>query len=255
MEKSLREGERLAALGQLMGGISHNMLTPIMSISGTLDAVKDLVEEYRESIGNDGVTLEDHTEIAGEMIAKICNIKNLVSYMSKVLTSVKTQAMEFNSNEYYEFSLGELVSSLEFAKNSTYLNRSDDYIVNINVDAEYDIMIPGNITNLITIMRNLVKNAMESYDQSSSKKIADIVIKKVGNRIIICISDHGKGIPVSIRNKIFKNMITTKGKNGTGLSLMFSYSTITGKFGGEMWFESKESLGTSFYISLPYIDE
>ncbi|HEX9062518.1 MAG TPA: substrate-binding domain-containing protein [Clostridia bacterium] len=254
MEKSLMEAERLAALGQLMGGISHNMLTPIMSISGTLDAVRDLVEEYRESIGNIEVTLEDHAEIAGEMLVKISNIKDLVSYMSKVLTSVKAKAVEFNSNEYYGFTIGELVSSIEFAKYNTYLNRTDDYDVDINVYAEYNTMIPGNIANLMTIMKGLVKNAIESYDETSSKKVAYVVLKKEENRIIISISDYGKGIPEGIKNKIFKNMITTKGKNGTGLSLMFSYSTITGKFGGEMWFESKESTGTSFYISLPCIE-
>ncbi len=46
-------------------------------------------------------------------------------------------------------------------------------------------------------------------------------------------------------------MYTTKGKNGTGLGLYMSYSTIRGKFNGEMTFESEEGKGTTFTITIP----
>ena len=48
-------------------------------------------------------------------------------------------------------------------------------------------------------------------------------------------------------------MITTNGKNGTGLGLYMSYSTIKGKFNGDLSFESEEGKGTIFTISLPII--
>ena len=45
-------------------------------------------------------------------------------------------------------------------------------------------------------------------------------------------------------------MITTKGKNGTGLGLYMCYSTIKGKFNGDLTFETEEGVGTTFFITL-----
>ena len=47
-------------------------------------------------------------------------------------------------------------------------------------------------------------------------------------------------------------MVTTKGKNGTGLGLYMSYSNIKAKFNGDITFESKQGEGTTFTISIPY---
>ena len=53
-----------------------------------------------------------------------------------------------------------------------------------------------------------------------------------------------------IKDKLFKEMITTKGKDGTGLGLYMCYSTIKGRFGGDLSFDSKEGIGTTFNITL-----
>ena len=64
----LMEKERLASLGQLIGGIAHNLKTPIMSISGGIEGLKDLIDEYSDSIGDSSVNPQDHREIAREMM-------------------------------------------------------------------------------------------------------------------------------------------------------------------------------------------
>ena len=58
-------------------------------------------------------------------------------------------------------------------------------------------------------------------------------------------------MPKSVQEKLFKEMITTKGKNGTGLGLYMSYSTIKAHFNGDIVFESEEGKGTTFTIILP----
>ena len=59
------------------------------------------------------------------------------------------------------------------------------------------------------------------------------------------------GLPNSVKEKLFKEMITTKGKNGTGLGLFMSYSNIRAHFNGNIRFESEEGKGSTFYIELP----
>ena len=58
-------------------------------------------------------------------------------------------------------------------------------------------------------------------------------------------------MPKKVKDKLFKEMITTKGKNGTGLGLYMSYSTIRAHFNGNISVESTEGVGTTFIITLP----
>lgn len=51
----------------MIGGIAHNLKTPIMSISGATEGILDLINEYRSSIGDPEVTVSDHKEIANDM--------------------------------------------------------------------------------------------------------------------------------------------------------------------------------------------
>ena len=65
------------------------------------------------------------------------------------------------------------------------------------------------------------------------------------------IKDYGPGLPDIVKQKLFSEMITTKGKNGTGLGLYMSYSTIKAHFGGViLLFESEAGKGTTFNIIL-----
>ena len=70
------------------------------------------------------------------------------------------------------------------------------------------------------------------------------------NTILITIRDYGPGIPDSVKDKLFKEMITTKGKEGTGLGLFMSYSMIKAKFNGDIKFKTSKN-GTEFIIYLP----
>src|SRR5699024_10504415 len=89
----LMERERLASLGQLIGGIAHNLKTPIMSIAGAAEGLSDLVKEYEVSIGDPEVTIEDHHAIAKDMKDWIEKTRSYTEYMSDVITAVKGQAV------------------------------------------------------------------------------------------------------------------------------------------------------------------
>lgn len=250
MEESLRETERLASLGQLIGGISHNLMTPIMSIAGLATALGDLISEYRLSIGDETVTNEDHHEISNEMEDWVQKLKEYNSYMSNVISTVKLQAVQLNSHTNNDFTIDELVNRLNFLKSSDISIRKSK--LELFIDADPGIVINGDISNMIQILDNLIKNAIQSYqDKDLNECVVELHIRKNENMIVIMVKDFGEGIPEDIKSRIFKNMVTTKGKNGTGLSLLLSYSTIKGKFGGEIWFESKENEGTVFYIAVP----
>ncbi|MDD4066847.1 MAG: HAMP domain-containing sensor histidine kinase, partial [Clostridia bacterium] len=110
--------------------------------------------------------------------------------------------------------------------------------------------IKGDINGLIQVIDNIIQNAIYSYNGNPNEKI-DLTITKEGNMIQFKIQDYGVGISNQVKDKLFKEMITTRGKNGTGLGLYMSYSMIKGNFKGDMYFESEEGKGTTFYIKVP----
>ena len=65
------------------------------------------------------------------------------------------------------------------------------------------------------------------------------------------ITDFAGGLSKEVQDRLFKEMVTTKGKNGTGLGLYMSYSNIKAHFGGDITYKTEEGKGTTFNIVIP----
>lgn len=247
-QSMLMEKERLASLGQMIGGIAHNLKTPIMSIAGATEGLLDLTKEYDISIGDPEVTNEDHHAIVKDMNEWIEKIKEYTEYMSNVITAVKGQAVNFADETSDSFTINEAIKYIDVLMKHELKNA----LVSLNIDVQTDsnTAIKGNINSFVQVINNLISNAIQAYTDQPNKVI-DFVIKKVDNDIQFIIQDYGSGIPESVQEKLFKEMITTKGKNGTGLGLFMSFSNIRAHFNGNMTFESKEGKGTKFIITIP----
>lgn len=245
----LIEKERLASLGQMIGGIAHNLKTPIFSISGGLEGLNDLIQEFDSSIEDDTVTDQDMHDIAKDMNEWIEKLKTHVSYMSDVITAVKGQAVTLSENEEIEFNVEELFKRIDILMKHEVKNA----LINLNLKNTVDDskLIKGNINSLVQVINNIISNAIEAYNGKPEQNI-DVFAKTEDNNIVITIQDYGPGIPKAIKEKLFSEMITTKGKNGTGLGLFMSYSTIKANFHGDIKVESEENQGTKFTIILPY---
>lgn len=247
-QNMLMERERLASLGQLIGGIAHNLKTPIMSIAGAAEGLTDLTTEYEKSVGDPEVTVEDHHEIAHDMKDWIEKIRSYTEYMSDVITAVKGQAVTMSEEQAVSFTLDELVKRVNILMRHELKNA----LVNLNIQmkAEPDTILKGNINSLVQVINNMISNAIQAYNGEAGKEI-NLILENVGKNVTISVQDFANGLPDSVKSKLFKEMITTKGKNGTGLGLFMSYSTIRAQFNGNVTFETETGKGTTFHISLP----
>ena len=244
----LMERERLASLGQLIGGIAHNLKTPIMSISGAAEGLNDLIKEYDSSIEDPEVTPQDHHDIASDMSSWVSKIRSYTEYMSDIITTVKGQAVTLSEDQKVSFTVEELVKRVDILMRHELKNALITLNTQINVKANKTLH--GNITSLVQVINNMISNSIQAYNGEPNKTI-DLIINEDNNDITISIRDYGCGLPKEVQDKLFKEMITTKGKNGTGLGLFMSYSTIRAHFNGDITFESKEGVGTTFSIILP----
>ncbi|MBG9801509.1 DcuS/MalK family sensor histidine kinase [Brevibacillus laterosporus] len=105
------------------------------------------------------------------------------------------------------------------------------------------------IHSLITIVGNLINNAMEASIHAEVKKV-ELKIEQTEEQILIELTDSGQGIPPTFRREIFVKGFSTKGEN-RGLGLYFVTQHVD-KWKGEIAIHSVEGKGTSFVIALPY---
>lgn len=247
-QESLMESERLSSLGQLIGGIAHNLKTPIMSIAGAAEGLNDLIKEYDSSIDDPTVNSQDHHEIASDMSTWIEKIKNYTEYMSDIITAVKGQAVVMSNEDDINFTISELVKRVTILMKHELKNA----IINLNTDIKVDenLTLNGDVNNLVQVINNMISNAIQAYNGKENESI-EFTITKDSKNIIFSIEDHAGGLPDKVTDKLFKEMITTKGKNGTGLGLFMSYSTIKAHFNGNITFDTKKGKGTKFNIYIP----
>jgi signal transduction histidine kinase len=247
-QERMMEQERFAFLGQMIGGLAHNLKTPIMSISGCVSAAEALVEECEESLDDVDVSKEDYLEIYGEMRDWLNKVKESTSYMSDIITAIKGQAANISTDENITFTIDEMIKRSMLLMRHELLNSGCR--LTVNYDRNVDISLSGDINNLVQVVGNLLSNAIYAQKQKGGGEIElEILCDKENLKILV--KDRGSGISPNVIDKLFKTMVTNKGTMGTGLGLYISNAVIRGKFNGEMWGENREGGGSIFGISIP----
>ena len=244
----LMERERLASLGQLIGGIAHNLKTPIMSVAGATEGLEELIKEYDESIDDPLVNSQDHHEIAKDMESWIPKIRAHIEYMSDIITTVKGQAVALSNDKEITFTIAELVKRVNILMKHELKNAYIYMNAIINVDENLELR--GDVNALVQVVNNMISNAIQAYNGERDKNI-ELKISKDKENVIISVTDYAGGLPEEVQEKLFKEMITTKGKNGTGLGLYMSYSNIKARFGGYITYKTEKGKGTTFDIIIP----
>jgi signal transduction histidine kinase len=113
-----------------------------------------------------------------------------------------------------------------------------------------DIILHGDVNNLIQVLNNLISNAVYAQRQKGGGKIV-LGVDKDEENLRIFVRDTGPGVDPRVRDRLFKEMTTSKGTQGTGLGLYISNAVVRGKFGGSMWLEDNPGGGSIFGMSIP----
>ncbi|MFZ5988390.1 MAG: ATP-binding protein [Bacillota bacterium] len=245
-QEILIENERLTSLSQLIGGIAHNIKTPLMSSSGGILIIKKNVDEMVQLIKAKG-EYDKYKRSTEEIYLWIDRIRQYLKYMGDIISAVKGQTVKAISNSDLSYKLNDLVTKVDLLMN--YELKKNNCILEKRLLYNENLVLKGDVNSLVQVFNNLITNAIESYDGNGGIIVLEIVIEN--NSVVFSVSDNGKGIPLDIQKKLFKKMTTTKGSNGTGLGLYISYSIIKAKFNGNMSFVSKVGEGTRFVVSIP----
>ena len=132
------------------------------------------------------------------------------------------------------------------------LDLFNEEFIEFNADSE-EIITKIDRTQLIRIITNLVKNAIQAIPEEQENKAIKVSVKKESNNAIISVKDNGKGIQLQDYDRIFEPKFTTK-SSGMGLGLAIIKNIIE-NYNGTITFESKLGKETTFIVSLPIIQQ
>ncbi|MFZ6006154.1 MAG: ATP-binding protein [Nitrospirota bacterium] len=229
MEEQLFQASKLASIGKLTAGISHEIGNPLASISSLVQELGVLKPESND----DAEFTENSLKTINSHIERIARIVRSLGDFARISSVEKT------------------VSSIpEILDRTINLVKYDKRFKDIHLDTEI-----GDIPRLVVnpdqiqqVFLNLMLNALDAMPEGGRLYIK---MERAGNFIEIIFHDTGVGIEESVMDKIFDPFFTTKpfGK-GTGLGLSICYGIIR-EHNGTITVKSKKGEGTTFVIKLP----
>jgi signal transduction histidine kinase len=260
---------KLAALGQMIAGVAHEMNTPIGFVKSNVEVVRELLGEYRELLGkvDKGFAM---------LLAVDLNRPGAVDALRKGLVKLRgalasDQRLQ-DSDDLLKDSVDGLVQIANLVKNLKGFARVDQDgmdLVDVNESVESALVIAahqlrdrievqrelgavpkirGVASQINQVLLNLITNAAQAMGESGRLTVAS---RRNGDQIEIDVTDTGPGIPDDILPKIFDPFFTTKPVGeGTGLGLSIVHKIVQ-SHGGTIKVRTAAGKGTTFTVSFP----
>jgi PAS domain S-box-containing protein len=228
----LLKSEKLAAVGRLMAGVSHEILNPLNIISMRLQILK--------LSGGLGEKDADDLVVCDNQVKRIVKILGNLSQFSRVPKEGSTLT---DLNDLVRHVL--TVFAPQFKE------------TNIRVQERYDPALSPIFlakSRIEQVFFNILSNALEAVS-ASGKRIITVTTTRPssGDHVQVVVSDTGPGIDIQNMDRIFDPFFTTKKRDeGTGLGLFLSYGIVK-DHGGRIWAENNDGGGASFFVHLPAV--
>lgn len=244
-EKTLVQQAKMAEMGNMIGAITHQLKQPLNTI---LIAIDLLTEDIKDALTGSEPDKETEDEIEKSIDTIIHGVSHLNNTIDDFRDFFKPE------KESRDFSLRELVIETNDLVNTQLKNNSIELIV-----SENDYPVHGYRNELKQVLLNLINNARDAIienqkntDNGPGGNRITIEITSNKNNVILSICDTGGGIPEHIMPDLFKEYVSTKGDQGTGIGLSISKMIVEKGFKGSIKGFNIES-GACFEIQLPMV--
>ena len=237
-EKNEELRKTIAGRDKMYSVIAHDLRSPMASMKMLLNTIMMSVE--KDKIDPDIFDMLEMSNKTSEEVFSL--LDNLLKWTKSQLGKLTVIPQKLDISGLAD-GVVEVMNSVAEVKHIKLI-RTDHESFFVYVDIEM----------IKSILRNLISNAVKfSYPDSEIK----VGIKAEDGKVIVSVTDSGKGIKKEDQHKLLKDSthFTTYGTNseeGSGLGLLLCRD-FARKNGGELWFESEENLGSVFSFSLPQL--
>ena len=237
-EKNEELRKTIAGRDKMYSVIAHDLRSPMASMKMLLNTIMMSVE--KDKIDPDIFDMLEMSNKTSEEVFSL--LDNLLKWTKSQLGKLTVIPQKLDISGLAD-GVVEVTNSVAEVKHIKLI-RTDHESFFVYVDIEM----------IKSVLRNLISNAVKFSNPDSEIKVG---IKAEDGKVIVSVTDSGKGIKKEDQHKLLKDSthFTTYGTNseeGSGLGLLLCRD-FARKNGGELWFESEENLGSVFSFSLPQL--
>ncbi|KQP17663.1 hypothetical protein ASF43_07180 [Pseudorhodoferax sp. Leaf267] len=248
-QDELVRSEKMAALGQLVAGVAHELNTPlgngVMAVSAMADATRRFQSAMQAGLKRtdlralvDGV--QQGVDIAGRNLHRAADLVH----------SFKQVAVDQTSAQRRRFALGEVVHEMVVSLQPSFARKPWRIDVDVPATGLQMDSYPGALGQAVG---NLIQNAvLHGFDGRAHGTVRITAGPAQEGWVWLRVADDGRGIAAEHIGRIFEPFMTTRmGRGGTGLGLHISYNAVVDLLGGTLTVHSTEGQGATFEMRLP----
>lgn len=248
-QETLVQAEKLASLGALVGGVAHEINTPVGIALSCASHLADSTAHMRSLFEADDIGIEDFQRYMDTAADTTHLILSNCERAAALIRSFKQVAVDRTSAERRHFDLaayiGETLASLG--------PRVRQAGHKVEIHCPRGLVVDGYPGALSQVLTNFVMNSIvHGYDEGQSGLLSIRVDEPAPGQVRLIYSDDGRGIAEEHKTRIFDPFFTTRrGAGGTGLGLHIVYNLATGPLEGQLAVESQTGQGTCFTLVFP----
>ncbi len=245
----LVQSQKLAALGALVAGVSHELNTPIGNIRIVASMLREDVASLSDKVRAQTVRRSDLDAFAQRVTEASAMIESGLERAVVLIQSFKQIAVDRTTEHRRSFDLHDVVE--ETMRVQRAVHKGDPCTISSDVPAGIAMDgYPGPLGQLLDI---LVDNAfLHAFGPGRTGAIRIEAATHDDGEVSLCVQDNGEGIPQENLHRLFDPFFTTKlGRGGSGLGLHVAWNLVAGLLGGRIHVSSAPGQGSRFEIRIP----
>ncbi|MCA1909899.1 MAG: sensor histidine kinase [Magnetospirillum sp.] len=250
-QETLVQTEKLASLGALVGGVAHEINTPVGIALSCASHLDDSTKAIRALFEADDVGVDDFERYMDTAADTAKLIVANCERAADLIRSFKQVAVDRTSSERRVFRLADTITETVTSLRPNLRQGGHEIEIACPADLEVD-GYPGVISQILT---NFVMNSLtHGYADGRRGRLHVEADRGENDHVRLRYRDDGQGISEEYRNRVFDPFFTTRrGSGGSGLGLHIVFNLVTGPLGGSVVLENTPSAGASFLLEFPRV--
>lgn len=244
----LVESERMASLGGLVAGITHDVNTPLGVGVTAASFLQERLGNLKTSFEEKSLTTKNMENFINEAEQTANLLLTNLNRASELIASFKQVAVDQTSETEREINLNDYIRDIIKSLKPSFKHSNHEIVVNCPEDL-YIRCAPGAIAQIVTNM--IVNSLVHGFENTNDGKIT-LDVSADNNTIEMRYRDNGKGLSNDDLDKLFDAFFTTKrGEGGSGLGTHIMYNLVTQSLSGHIEAQSKPGDGLQYTIRFP----
>ncbi len=248
-QKKLIESEKMASLGNLVAGVSHEINTPVGIGIAASTSIKSKTDDILELFTSRKMKQSDLDSYLHSINQAVQLIQSNLKRTGDLVKSFKRVSVDEMTDTMRTFNLKEYIGEILINHEAKLKEKSIEYTIDCPTEIELN-SYPGAFAQIIS---NMTSNALLHAFKNKESGLLTITARTQNNRLYFIFADNGVGMTSEVAQKVFNPFFTTNMQAGTGLGMNIVYNVVTQKLKGDIYCESILDVGTTFKIDIPLV--